>query len=168
MIRAAASAGQVVCIRDGTGVIRASLPGSHRPFRIISMNRVEFISHQGVRILQIDYGGLSAGDELQRVIEEASAAICSEPPGSVLAIIDLAGLRYSLRAMRMLSERGAENAPHIRGRAVIGLPPVAIPAMEEVGPFTSRPIRAFESREEALDWLAELATEPPPEDAEPA
>jgi hypothetical protein len=132
------------------------------------MNRVEFIFHRGQRILQIDYGSLSAGAELQRVIDDASDAIRAEPPGSVLALIVLTGLRYSLRAMRMLSERGADNAPYIRARAVIGLPPVAIPALEEVGPFTSRPIRAFESREEALDWLMEQgAHSPTREDSEP-
>jgi hypothetical protein len=125
------------------------------------MNRVEFISHRGLRILQIDYGSLSAGPELQQAIDEASTAIRSEPPASVLALIVLTGLRYSLRAMRMLSERGAENAPFIRARAVIGLPPVAIPVLQEVGPFTDRPIRAFESREEALDWLVEQGSETP-------
>jgi hypothetical protein len=135
---------------------------------MISMNRVEFVSHRGMRILQIDYGGLAAGDELQQVIDQASSAMAGEPPGSVLGLINLSGLRYSLRAMRMLSEKGAENAPYIRARAVIGLPPVAMPVLEEVGPFTSRPIRAFESREEALDWLVEQGTQPPPDDdAEP-
>jgi hypothetical protein len=127
------------------------------------MSRVQFIEVEGGRVLEIVYAGLRTQSELERVAEEASAAMRAEPPGSVLALVDLTGVRYSLRAARVLSEQAVANAPRIRARALVGLHPVARAALGEVARLTDRPMKAFDTREEALRWLVEFEESHPPE-----
>jgi len=127
------------------------------------MNRVQFIEVEGGRVLEIVYAGLRTQAELERVAKEASATMRGEPPGSVLALVDLTGVRYTLRAARVLSEHAAANTPAIRARALVGLIPVARAALGEVARLTDRPIRAFDSREEALRWLRSIEESHPPE-----
>jgi hypothetical protein len=127
------------------------------------MSRVQFIEVEGGRVLEIVYAGLRTLAELERVAEEASAVMRGEPPGSVLALADLTGVRYTLRAARILSEHAAANAPRIRARALVGLHPVARAVLGEVARLTDRPIKAFDSREEALRWLRSFEESNPPE-----
>lgn len=117
------------------------------------MPHIELLTHRGHRVLHADLRGLRDDSDLRLAADAVSAAIRQEPPESALVLVDVTGFRYGLRAIRLLSEQAAENAPFVRARAIVGLPRVAWTVLHEVSLFTKRPAEAFESREEALDWL---------------
>ena len=121
------------------------------------MERVSFVTHLGVRILQVDYTGLQEVPELLRLAERATRLIEKEARGSVLTLVDLSGTPYSLRLVRSLGELAVTNAPFVRARAVVGLPSFVAPVAREVARFSGRPLEMFEEREPAMDWLVDWA-----------
>ena len=124
------------------------------------MERVSFVTHRGVRILQVDYSGMEAIPELLRLADRASRLIEKETPASVLTLVDLSGTPYSLRLVRSLGDLAVTNAPYVRARAVVGLPTFVAPVVREVARFSGRPTEMFPAREQALDWLVERAAQP--------
>ena len=121
------------------------------------MERVSFVTHRGVRILQVDYSGMEELPELLRLAGRASRLIEKEEAGSVLTLVDLSGTPYSLRLVRSLGDLAVTNAPFVKARAVVGLPAFVAPVVREVARFSGRPIEMFEEREPAMDWLVERA-----------
>jgi hypothetical protein len=115
-----------------------------------------FLSLRGKRILQVDYSGLTELSELESVAREASAVMALEPPGSVRALIDLTAVPYGLRWVRRLGEMAIANAPRVRARALIGVPAMSHPVLEELSALAGTPMQAFPDREVALDWLVGL------------
>lgn len=121
------------------------------------MERVRFITYQGVRILHLDLSGIEDLAELVREAERASRLIRGEPPGSVLVLVDLTGVPYSLRAVRALGEIAAENVAYVKARAVVGLRTLVRPTVLAVAQYTRKPVEAFDHLEPAMEWLAERA-----------
>lgn len=119
------------------------------------MERVDFITHRGSRILRVDYSGMSELPELLRTAERATRLLEQEPPKSALVLVDLTGTRYSLRLVRHLGDLAVANADYVRARALVGLPTLVRPVVREVARASGRPMEMFEATESALDWLAD-------------
>ena len=117
------------------------------------------MSHRGQRILYVDYSGIRTVEELEDAARAATRMVRAEPPFSVLALLNLSGVPFGLRIVRMLGEAAAANADFVKARAVVGLPDAARPAVGAVAEFTGRPLQVFEDAETALEWLA---GQPPP------
>ena len=130
------------------------------------MERVSFVTHRGVRILQVDYSGMEELPELLRVADRACRVMEKEEKNSVLVLVDLSQTRYSLRLVRSLGELAVTNAPYVRARAVVGLPGFVAPVVREVARFSGRPIEMFDECEPALDWLVERAARRGPSEGE--
>lgn len=120
------------------------------------MERISHITHRETEVIRVDLSGLREVSEMERIARAGSAVIRTRPPASVRVLIDLSGTPYSLRALRVLSEIGAANAPHLRARAVVGLPEAVRPVVRSVSQYTGTPTRAFGSPEEALEWLGSI------------
>ena len=119
------------------------------------MGRVDFINHRGVRILHVDYSGLSDVRDVETVAAEATEVVTREEPHSILALIDVRDTRYSLRLTRSLGDVAVANSIWVRARAMLGLPREAGPAIRELAGFSGKPTELFEDYEAAIDWLAE-------------
>lgn len=117
------------------------------------MERARYVSHRGRRILHVDYSGIATVEELESAAREATRLMQAEPPNSVLALLDVTGVRFGLRIVRMLGEAAAANMDFVTARAIVGLSDAARQSMDEVADFTGRPIEAFESTDAALEWL---------------
>lgn len=120
------------------------------------MERARYVSHRGRRILYVDYSGIRTAEELESATREASRRVQAEPPDSVLALLDLSGVPFGLRLVRMLGEAAAANADFVRARAVVGLPDAARPTVIAVAEYTGRPMEIFPDADRAMDWLAAL------------
>jgi hypothetical protein len=121
------------------------------------MERISFVTHRGARILRVDYSGIGEVQELLQIANRASRLVEKEPPESVLVLVDLSGARYSLRLVRNLGDLAVANAPHVRARALIGLPALVRPVVREVARASGRPTEMFDECEPAMDWLVERA-----------
>ena len=121
------------------------------------MERVTFVTHDGTRILRVDYSGLGEVEELLRVAERARRVLEKEPPESVLVLVDLSGTRYSLRLVRNLGDLAVANAGFVKARALVGLPALVRPVVREVARASGRPTEMFDEYELAIAWLVERA-----------
>lgn len=123
------------------------------------MERARYVSHLGRRILYVDYTGILTAEELESATRDASRQVQAEPPDSVLALLDLTGVPFGLRIVRMLGEAAAANVDFVKARAVVGLPEIARPAVIAVAEYSGRPMEVFSDVEQAMDWLATLRQE---------
>lgn len=121
------------------------------------MERVRFADHRGTPILHVDYCGLSDPEELRGVVRAASALVRSYPAGSLLVLVDLSGVPHSLVVAAIMQQGVAESRPHVRARAVVGLPPEAASSFEVAAKLFGNPMARFDHRAAALDWLVEQA-----------
>jgi hypothetical protein len=119
------------------------------------MDRARYVSHKGRRILYVDYSGIRTVEELESAARMATNLVQAEPPDSVLALLDLSGVPFGLRIVRMLGEAAAANVDFVKARAVVGLPDAAKPTVGAVADFSGRPLEVFDDPGEALEWLAE-------------
>jgi hypothetical protein len=118
------------------------------------MERSRYVWHRGRRILYVDYSGIRTVGELESAARAATSLVQAEPPDSVLALLDLSGVPFGLRIVRMLGEAAAANVDFVRARAVVGLPDAARPTVGAVADFSGRPLEVFDDAEAALEWLA--------------
>ena len=75
------------------------------------MDRIQWISHKGQRILRLDLSNFTT-DEFDRVVEVVQAArtaIDQEPPGSVRLMSDLSGSRYDSRFIELAKRFKQKN-----------------------------------------------------------
>lgn len=117
------------------------------------MERVTFIEFRGRRILIEDFSSLRPGDEFRATLDEAATAIRSQPPASVLALVDATNATFNAEAIGMLKEFTAANTPYVRAAAVVGIEGLLGVAMLAVAKFSGRTFARFPDRPAALDWL---------------
>lgn len=117
-------------------------------------SRIRFIEHQGVRILVSDLSGLD-GAALREELERASEFIQREPFDSLLVLVSVRGIPYSLENVALLRNAVMRNRPYVRARAVIGLPEIARFSFRTIAHASRRKMEAFESTEAALGWLSD-------------
>ena len=119
------------------------------------MKRVYFEEHRGTPILHVDYTGLTDADDLWGIVREATALVRSHPPDSLLVLADLTGVPHSLVVAAIMQQGVAESRPHVRARAVVGLPPAAADSFEVAAKLFGGAMARFEDRESARAWLLE-------------
>jgi hypothetical protein len=119
-------------------------------------SRIRFSEHLGVRILSSDLSRLD-GAELRQELETASALIQHQPFDSLLVLVNVRGIPYSLENVALLRHATMRNRPYVRARAVIGLPEIARFSFRAIAHASGRKMEAFETAEAALDWLVQQA-----------
>ena len=120
------------------------------------MNRTRFISHQGKRILLLDYQNLGADpDELEREIAGSKQVVSREAQGSVLILTDVRGCRITPGAVRAMEGLVRHNAPYVKWSAVVvGLTGVYLTAYRAIQALSRRRnLKSFTDTGDAQDWL---------------
>lgn len=116
--------------------------------------RISLIQHRGKGIVFLDYSNMTPPEviDLTRLVPEALKAIS----GDLIVLVDATNTRGSLESMRALKDLLASTK---RGRlkkaaciGASGLGTVLLDGLSRVSPV---PIKAFASKDAALDWLAE-------------
>jgi hypothetical protein len=117
------------------------------------MERVSTIQHQGKGIIFIDISHLMNSDEQIATFNRAQELICSQPPGSVLSLIDYTGIHYNMPAVEAQKAYSKAITPYMKASAVVGVTGMLLVVFRSVVKLTKRKIVVFETREAALDWL---------------
>lgn len=118
------------------------------------MQRMTWVTHGERRIFVVDYSEMQQPDEIIALAQASAAAIQAEPPASVLCLLDVRGGRYTPAVISAFKEASLANKPHLRAAAVIGLSGLLMVAYRTITRLMRQDIPAFETRAEALDWLA--------------
>jgi hypothetical protein len=121
------------------------------------MERTRFIEHRGVRVLLLDWTGLDNPAEVVSQIEKNKAFVRTHPPKSLLGLTEVTGSRFTPDLLQGLKEMAAHNEPYVKAAAVVTRTPLHLIAFRTVVIFTRRNLKAFETREEALEWLVTQA-----------
>jgi hypothetical protein len=126
------------------------LPQAHA----LAGKRLGFIEHRGKRILTINSIGADA-QVVRAIAAECWHIISSQEPKSVRTLNNLEGAEFTGETVKVLSELAAKNQPYVVRGAVIGITGMRFFAFQAVVSLTKRPFKLFDSREQALDWLAQ-------------
>jgi hypothetical protein len=118
------------------------------------MERIQIIHHKGARIHFWDFSGLSPGKEMQALLNKVVATAQSQPENSVRELTDVTGAHFDTQMLNSLKELSTSVAPYVRASAMIGTSGLLHVALSAVRRVSKRNIKVFDSREEALDWLA--------------
>ena|ERR1700733_13647696 len=116
-------------------------------------DRLRFITHQGKQILLIDVSHCSPG-EVETIFRRVPDLVTARPKGSVLILSDFTGASFDQEAIRIMKETAVFDKPHVKKSAWMGTENFPRVFAEDLNNFSRREFVVFETREEALAWLA--------------
>jgi hypothetical protein len=116
-------------------------------------NRVQFIRHNGVEILHINWSDAQASEMLE-AMAEARKMIASRPHASVRTLTTVDGSHMDRQVTNALKDYVEHNKPYVRAGAVVGLNDLKMIAFNFVNRVTGRNLRAMDTVDEAKNWLA--------------
>lgn len=105
-------------------------------------------------VLQQDFSGCQSDlDALRREVSAVDELITRQPRGSVIALADLTDTVASAGAVQLFKESASQTKPFISRQALIGITGMKRYAAQTVALFAGQPMKVFDTREAALDWL---------------
>jgi hypothetical protein len=119
------------------------------------MGRVRFIEHKGKRIVLLDFTGITDPEQGLAAVAEASRFIATQPVGGdTRTLTDVTDTRYDRRIIDAFKNMTAGNLPIVRAAAIVSGSALHRAAIGMIALFSQRRLMVFDSRAEALDWLA--------------
>ena len=118
------------------------------------MERIHFIQHNGKSILIEDFSNLTPGKEFLGVIAFAQKTIASQPPHSVLALLDATNAHYDTEIISAMKQFVKANTPYIKCAAVVGIKGLLNVALNVLSNAAGRTFHSFPDRQSAMDFLA--------------
>ncbi len=119
------------------------------------MDRVLTAQHKGKTIIILDVSKCPPEDTL-KVLEEAKSMIAKLPPKSALVLTDVTEATYNKPVAEAMKDFVSHNTPYVKGSAVVGADGVRLVLLNTVIFISRREIKTFDTREDAMDWLAAL------------
>jgi hypothetical protein len=114
--------------------------------------RLRFIKHKGQAIFLIDFSHCK-GKEILLLLDQVRADVARHAPGSVLTLGDFTGAQVDKAVATKIKEVLVLDRPFVKKSAWVGTDSLPHVFYENFKSFSQRDIPAFETREEAMDWL---------------
>ena len=115
---------------------------------------------KGREILHLDYSGFHHDfSALRAEVEQADAIVVRQRPHSVLVLIDLRDTVASAAVVSMFKASAPRTEPFIRRHALVGISGIKRFLAGTVARVMGRSMRAFDTEEQAFDWLVEDAAD---------
>ena len=128
-------------------------PEFYRQAHTVAARRVQFVEHQGKRILVTDCAGVDF-QLLKAIAAECFHVVSGHEPKSLRTLINVEGADFSSEVAGILTELATRNRPYVFRSAVIGVTGLRFFALKTIISVAKRPIKLFDTRLQALDWLA--------------
>jgi hypothetical protein len=129
-------------------------PEFYREVHAVAAKHVQFVEHRGKRILVTDFTG--AEPQLVKAIAaECFHVISSQAPKSLRTLSDITAAEYTSEVLNILTELVSKNRPYVLRGAVVGVTGLRYFALQTIISVTKRPIKLFDTKLQALDWLAQ-------------
>lgn len=119
------------------------------------MSRINFTEYKGKKILVEDFSNISNPAELIGLIEEARKVIASQPPKSVLAVLDASHSKFNNEVLSAMKEFTKANSPYVKHACVVGIDGLLNVALTAVSKFSGRSFKSCSSLAEGKDWLVD-------------
>lgn len=118
------------------------------------MGRTSFIEHKGTQIVLLDFSGLTDLRATHEAIDEAKRFIAQQPRrGDLLTLTNVTGSHFDTDVVKRLRELAEHNRPYVKAGAVVGLTGLMRVVYTTLVHLTGRNLRAFDSIDEAKDYL---------------
>jgi hypothetical protein len=115
-------------------------------------DRIRFVEHQGKQILLVDLSHCTSS-EVAKMALLVPTYVTTEPRGSVLLLADFTGAEFDRIAIDRVKESAVFDRPHLKRSAWVGIKNLPKVFYEHIKNFSQRDLPAFETREQAMDWL---------------
>jgi len=86
----------------------------------------------------------------------AKSTIAAEPQKSVLALFDATACAFNNDMLTQMKDFTKANTPYIKKATVVGITGLLQVALSAISKFSGREFITFKTREEALDFLADI------------
>lgn len=117
-----------------------------------------FIKHRGESIYFMDFEGLKTLEEFKYLIDASKKHIRNQPPKSVVALTSMEGMHFNKDIRDMIADFIGGNKAFMKVSAVYGINGLLRIVYNGVTKLTGRDVRAFDSKEKALEWLTSRQT----------
>jgi hypothetical protein len=114
--------------------------------------RVCFTEHKGKRILVVDFSRADL-DLVKAVAAECLQVMSTQPPNTVLSLVEVEGIPFHTEALKIGSELTERCQLYALRTAVSGVVGFRSFMLQAIADAARRPIRLFKEREKALEWL---------------
>ena len=121
------------------------------------MARTTFTEYKGKRIAKLDFAGIAEEPEALAAITEAGTIIQQQPPKSLYTLTNVRGSRFNSAVLSAMKKLAAENGPFVRAGAIVGMGTLHKAAYLTVMYFSKRTIPAFDSEDDAKEWISKQA-----------
>jgi hypothetical protein len=115
-------------------------------------DRIQFITHQGKRVLFVDCSHCTA-DELEKMSHLVPSYVSAEPKGSLLLLADFTGAHFDRNAIERMKQDTVLDRPYLKRSAWFGTDTLPHVFYEHLKNFSQRDLPTFKTKKEALDWL---------------
>ncbi len=118
------------------------------------MAGVQFIEHQGRRVLLLDFTEVDDPGESLRLMAEARSVVAAQPRRKeLLVIVDVKRMTVNEGVLAAFRELAAHNAPWVLASAVCHADRLGRVMTRANGVMTGRTFTMFDDRQKALDWI---------------
>lgn len=121
--------------------------------------RIRIIEHG---IVLLDLSNIGEPQKEAHITDAARKLIARQPVGEALVLTDITGSKFTDAAVDALTKLAERNRPFVKASALVGLSPLTRVIFRAVVALTRRDIRAFGTREEAIEYLLSHRTEDVP------
>jgi hypothetical protein len=116
-------------------------------------DHIRFMNHRSKQVLLIDLSNCSAA-EVGKIFRAVPEFVTTRPRGSVLILSDFTGASLDPEAVRIIKETAVFDKTYVKKSAWTGTENLPRAFAESVRSFSRREFPVFESRKDALAWLA--------------
>jgi len=117
-------------------------------------DRIRFVKHRGKTILLIDFSQ-GTKQEILLLLDEIRNTMAQQPRASVLSLADFAGAHVDKEVATRIKEVLTLDRPYVKRSAWVGTASLPKVFYENFKTFSQRNLPTFDTREEALEWLAQ-------------
>jgi len=118
------------------------------------MAGIQFIEHEGRRVLLLDFTEVSDTAESLRLIARARALVAAQPRRKELLVaLDVKRMTTNDEVLHAFRELAAHNAPWVLASAICNPSRLGKVITRAHGVMTGRTFMIFDDRVKALDWL---------------
>lgn len=114
---------------------------------------IKLISHKGKKIYYTDWTNLKTNEESIKVANETSDYIISKKEYNLLEIIDVTGSYASMQVLTEVKKIAQKTAEFNKKKAMLGIVGAKKILLNSVNRIAKTNIKAFDTIEEAKDWL---------------